>query len=260
MEEWTWPFTDNFTGPNWSDGKSQGSVLVSKRKPVSKLDRLSRIHDAQYFSAKNLQDLTDADWEYFENTREMSLVPSIIGAMPLVGNASLRWVYSALGMDEVNNRPDDYEQPVGMSNHDYVERLKKDDDSLMIGNDLFGKPGDWKGEESPEEVIRNRIQAKQREAEDDEYEIVYILPSTQLEKEVKWLEPAISTNVAREPPPTTLPVPAVTAMPTTVYPKPISSLAYNPKRVTSSMTGNTKYGVRTINKLLKRRKAIVGRR
>jgi hypothetical protein len=91
LPEWLWPYTDNFTGPYWSDGKFQSSVKKGKLKPKSKLDVLSKKHDERY--ANNVGDNDElflADLEYYERSRQMSFVPRFIGAIPLYGNFLFR--------------------------------------------------------------------------------------------------------------------------------------------------------------------------
>lgn len=97
LPEWYLPYFDNFTGPFWSDGKFQGSTSRSKKKPLTKLDWHSRDHDSEYALCDSLSCLDDADLDYFERTRNMSLGPQIIGTMPLIGNKPLREIYKLLG-------------------------------------------------------------------------------------------------------------------------------------------------------------------
>lgn len=97
LPEWYLPYFDHFTGPNWSDGKFQSSTSRSKKRPLTKLDWHSRDHDSEYALCDSLSCLDDADKNYYERTRNMSLGPKIIGAMPLIGNAPLRMVYRLIG-------------------------------------------------------------------------------------------------------------------------------------------------------------------
>jgi hypothetical protein len=84
LPEWLLPYTDNYTGPFWSDGKFQASVANGKTKPKSKLDKFSKKHDASYFNAHgDAGKLNQADREYYDNTRSMSFWPSFIGSLPL---------------------------------------------------------------------------------------------------------------------------------------------------------------------------------
>lgn len=87
LPEWNWPFVDHYTGPYWSDGKFQTSVEKGERRPSSKLDRLSKRHDNQYYSCgSNLDCLDDADELYYQASRGMSIVPRVVGLMPKYGN------------------------------------------------------------------------------------------------------------------------------------------------------------------------------
>lgn len=97
LPEWTVPFTDCYTGPNWSDGKWQGSTARGTCKPKSRLDELSRVHDASFALCTDLDCLDRADELYYQNSRDMSLVPRAIGAMPLYGNAIGRKVARFMG-------------------------------------------------------------------------------------------------------------------------------------------------------------------
>lgn len=93
LPEWNWPFSDHYTGPYWSDGEFQTSVEKGKRKPSSRLDRLSKRHDNQYYSCgSNLDCLDDADEFYYQATRGMSIVPQMVGLMPKYGNQPGRLV------------------------------------------------------------------------------------------------------------------------------------------------------------------------
>jgi len=86
VPEWMWPYTDNYTGPYWSDGKFQTSVADGKTKPKSKLDRISQRHDMAYAKSRGRSDLDRADLAYYEDTRHMSIVPRSIGSIVLYGN------------------------------------------------------------------------------------------------------------------------------------------------------------------------------
>lgn len=73
-----WSFRDRYTGPYWSDGKWQSSV-VGTTAPVSKLDRLSKAHDAAYAVAKHPSQLRDADLVFRDASRELGLIPRLAG-------------------------------------------------------------------------------------------------------------------------------------------------------------------------------------
>ncbi len=91
--EWTFPYTDNYTGPNWSDGKWQASVAYGKTKPKSLLDAYSRDHDTAYALCRDTKCLDDADKLYFDSTRSMSFTPRLIGSLPYYFNSPLRRAY-----------------------------------------------------------------------------------------------------------------------------------------------------------------------
>jgi hypothetical protein len=86
LPEWSLPYTDNYTGPLWSDGRFQASVAQGKSQPKTKLDKLSKAHDRSYALSGGYMDRLRADLVYYRDSRGMSLAPSLIGAMPLVGN------------------------------------------------------------------------------------------------------------------------------------------------------------------------------
>lgn len=81
-----WSFHDNYTGPYWSDGKFQKSTSKGKSKPASKLDKLSKTHDASYDLCGSYDCLDDADQLYYEDSRNLSFVPRMIGYLPKYGN------------------------------------------------------------------------------------------------------------------------------------------------------------------------------
>lgn len=87
MPDWDWPFfKDCYTGPWWSDCKFQSSVADGKSRPRSKLEALSKRHDEQYKLCSDDDCLFDADVEYYQGSRGLSLVPRTIGTMPLKFN------------------------------------------------------------------------------------------------------------------------------------------------------------------------------
>ncbi len=91
--EWTLPYTDNYTGPNWSNGKWQASVANGDKKPKSLLDSYSRDHDTSYATCSDDQCLDNADRLYYERSRDMSFVPRIIGSLPIAVNPIVRRTY-----------------------------------------------------------------------------------------------------------------------------------------------------------------------
>jgi len=97
----TFPFFDCYTGPYWSDGKWQGSTARGSCKPKSRLDELSREHDASFALCTDLDCLDRADELYYQKSRDMSLVPRVIGAMPLYGNKLGRMAARMMGMEYV---------------------------------------------------------------------------------------------------------------------------------------------------------------
>jgi hypothetical protein len=97
IPEWLMPYTDNDTGPYYSCGKFQSSVAECDLRPKSRLGILSRRHDSKYATCDSLDCLSQADEEYYKNTRSMSTVPRFIGLIPMHGNAPIRYVYKSLG-------------------------------------------------------------------------------------------------------------------------------------------------------------------
>jgi hypothetical protein len=87
LPEWGIPFyEDKFTGPYWSDGAWQSSVADSTRIPTSKLEGLSKRHDAAFATARDDFDLLAADLEYYEQTRSMGFIPRLVGELPIMFN------------------------------------------------------------------------------------------------------------------------------------------------------------------------------
>jgi len=123
----------NFTGPNWSDGKRQGSVATSFEQPSSKLDANSRLHDRDYALCGSLDCLTDADWLYYERSKGLSSFSRFVGVLPLIGNAPGRAVAKALGRGykgehygENSTMPDPYtEEERKKFNDAKLQRLDK---------------------------------------------------------------------------------------------------------------------------------------
>jgi hypothetical protein len=87
LPEWGIPFyEDKYTGPYWSDGKWQSSVNNGKHKPKSKLEGLSKRHDASYKNANDILDLLNADVEYLKSTQKLGVVPKAVGLVPITAN------------------------------------------------------------------------------------------------------------------------------------------------------------------------------
>jgi len=87
LPEYGIPFLeDKYTGPYWSDGKIQSSVSNGTNQPKSQLEALSKRHDEAYHDATGISDRFDADWDYFQSTRDMGIVPQVVGAVPLLFN------------------------------------------------------------------------------------------------------------------------------------------------------------------------------
>jgi len=93
-DEWSWPYTDNFTGPYWSDGKFQGSVPNGEKQPKNRQDRNSRAHDAAFALCGDLDCLDRADRQYYDDSRTfIDWQPRWIGATPLYTNWLPRQIY-----------------------------------------------------------------------------------------------------------------------------------------------------------------------
>ncbi len=90
--EWTYPYMDNYTGPNWSNGKWQSSVANGDKKPKSRSDSYSRDHDTSYKLCDDDRCLDDADWLYYERFQTFDdFIPKyLIGPAPLVYNIPSR--------------------------------------------------------------------------------------------------------------------------------------------------------------------------
>lgn len=80
-DDWSWPYTDNYTGPFWSDGAFQSSVPDGEKPPKNKLDSFSREHDTNCFNSGGCS-LND-NLIYYERTRDMDSIPRLIGEAPL---------------------------------------------------------------------------------------------------------------------------------------------------------------------------------
>jgi len=80
-DDWSWPYTDNYTGPFWSDGAFQSSVPNGEKPPKNKLDSFSREHDTNCFNSGGCS-LND-NLIYYERTRDMDSIPRLIGETPL---------------------------------------------------------------------------------------------------------------------------------------------------------------------------------
>lgn len=101
-----------FTGPNWSDGKRQGSTSKGERQATSQLDVLSKAHDSAYAVSGDLDSLTEADLAYWRDSRRMSFVPRVVGMLPYYGNMVGRSVAKTLGMEYIGS-----EHPSGKMNY-----------------------------------------------------------------------------------------------------------------------------------------------
>lgn len=92
-DDWSWPYTDGYTGPYYSDGKFQSSVPNGRTKPKNKLAAFSRDHDTDYYYCNGVKSCTDAaDVRYYDRTRQMGFIPRTIGAMPLWWHNHSLWV------------------------------------------------------------------------------------------------------------------------------------------------------------------------
>jgi len=90
--EWTFPYTDNYTGMYWSNGQLQTSVAYGDKKPKSRLDSYSRDHDTSYALCPDDECLDRADRLYYDRTRAMSAAPRFIGSLPITFNPFVRKV------------------------------------------------------------------------------------------------------------------------------------------------------------------------
>jgi len=94
LPEWTLPYwSENYTGPFVSDGRFQESVADGRAPPKSRLDVLSREHDAEYYRARQMQNRAAAslarrraDFVYFGATRSMGWFPRFAGDLVLYYN------------------------------------------------------------------------------------------------------------------------------------------------------------------------------
>ncbi len=89
-------FTTNYCGPYWSDGRFQSSVAKGKNAPVSQLDAECQAHDAAYATAKEEQDLVDADEQFYEKTKDLGLRGKLYGSTVLHVNRLTRFGKHAL--------------------------------------------------------------------------------------------------------------------------------------------------------------------
>lgn len=78
---------DNYTGPYWSDGKLQSSVVFGSAMPTNELDMASRLHDTAYatYSAGS-QQRRAADFIYDETVKSLGGLGKFAGTTVLYGN------------------------------------------------------------------------------------------------------------------------------------------------------------------------------
>lgn len=83
---------DNYTGPYWSDGKLQSSVIFGDAMPLSNLDAQSRLHDTAYatYGKDDWQHRTAADYVYYQRVKNLGVVGEVAGNAVLYGNQLLR--------------------------------------------------------------------------------------------------------------------------------------------------------------------------
>lgn len=91
LPDWTWPYTDCFTGPYWSDGKFQASVANGDCVPKSKLDRCSKKHDNTVHGITDLDILDQSDIDYARCAFAIRSWPArAIGTLPYLFNKQPR--------------------------------------------------------------------------------------------------------------------------------------------------------------------------
>jgi len=85
--DWGLPIIqDQYTGPYWSDGKIQSSV-VGKTEPYSKLDACSQAHDASYAIYSDRESRREADKVFHDCADAIgSTIPGIAGDVVYYGN------------------------------------------------------------------------------------------------------------------------------------------------------------------------------
>jgi len=81
----------NYTGPYWSDGKLQTSVLFGESDAINALDELSRLHDSAYAFYPDRAHREAADRLYAQEARKLTgMFPSIAGNVVQYGNYAVR--------------------------------------------------------------------------------------------------------------------------------------------------------------------------
>jgi hypothetical protein len=77
----------NYTGPYWSDGKLQTSVLFGESNAIDALDGLSRLHDSAYAFFPDAAHREAADMWYNEHAKQISgAFPQLAGNIVEYGN------------------------------------------------------------------------------------------------------------------------------------------------------------------------------
>lgn len=153
-DDWSWPYTDGYTGPYYSDGKFQSSVPNGRTKPKNKLAAFSRDHDTDYYYCNGVKSCTDAaDVRYYDRTRQMGFVPRTIGAMPLWWHNHSLWV-SEQRRRKINTMRGN---TLGWQGETAKERKKREDEWL--------EKMQKKAEEDRE---RNRVAKEQADREREE--------------------------------------------------------------------------------------------
>lgn len=77
---------DNYTGPGWSNGKSQDSVEFGDILPVDFTDSESRLHDSSYAHFKDKWHREAADLIYRDRLQDEKGVRGLIAQGPIYGN------------------------------------------------------------------------------------------------------------------------------------------------------------------------------
>ncbi len=84
-------YSGNYTGPYWSDGKFQESVLFGTEDPKSELDYLSYLHDSAYAMYKDDAHRKAADEIYERDAKRLvGRFPHLAGDLVLYGNHAMR--------------------------------------------------------------------------------------------------------------------------------------------------------------------------
>lgn len=161
--DWSWPYTDGYTGPYYSDGKFQSSVPNGRTKPKNKLAAFSRDHDTDYYYCNGVKSCTDAaDVRYYDRTRQMDFIPRTIGSMPLWWHNHSLWVSEQRRRKIKTMRGN----KLGWQGETAEER-KKREDQWLEQMDEQAKEDRRRNRVAQQDAAREREEARQRAIDEE---------------------------------------------------------------------------------------------